>query len=269
MKFTPRELPPDAADASAGQDRHPLRELTLLVAGIGIIATVLYVALLLVSDIVIRRISPAREAKWFASFGNILPAPDQLEPVIQERFDMAGSLLERLLPHADLDVLPVKLRVWDTPHTNAVALPGGTIALTVGLLECLDEEPGMAFVLAHELGHFHGRDHLRGLSRQLGLQLIWSLLFSGNAEVATGAGPAAQLTILSYSRDRESAADRYALRLVSKTLPDAEGSLRLFELLRNEKLPGWAYMFATHQSPDERIADLKRYADEKLPAPAR
>ena len=262
MKFTPRALPPEAADASRGHDRHPLRELAMLVAAVGAICAALYLIAVLVADAVVTRISPATEAKLFSSFATNLPQATALSPELLNRQATADRLLTHLLAKANLPGLPVNLIVWDKSETNAVALPGGTIAVTTGLLRCLDEEPGMAFVLAHELGHFHGRDHLRGLGRQISFQVLSALVLSGNGDLQMGAGQMGQLAFLSYSRKRETAADHYALRLVHDTFGSEAGATRLFELLGNESLPGWAYMFATHPGTEERIKELQRYAEE-------
>lgn len=260
MKFTPRVLDSDAADASRGHDRHPLKELALLTVGVGLICAALYLVAVLVAEAIVARISPATEIRLFSSFSSTLPKPDSLLPAQQERKAMADRLLQRLQDHSDLQGLPVKLIVWDDEHTNAIALPGHTIALTTGLLNCLDEEPGMAFVLAHELGHFSGRDHLRGLGRQLSFQIVMAILFSSQDDFRLGTGQAAQMAFLAHSRRREAAADAYALRLVQRTFGTSAGATRLFELLDEKQLPPWAYMFDSHPATASRIRALRELA---------
>jgi Zn-dependent protease with chaperone function len=262
MKFTPRALPVDAADASRGHDRHPLRELALLVAGIGVICAVIYLVAALVADLVVQRISYATEARLFNSFSSTLAAPESLPPELEQRRLQAEQLLTQLTPHAGLTGLPVRLVVWDRLDTNAFALPGGTIAVTTGLLECLDTEAGLAFVLGHELGHFHGRDHLRGFGRRLSFQIVTALLFSSSGEVQLGASQLGQLASLAYSRQREAAADRFAVRLMRDGLGSEVGATELFERLGEHGLPGWAYMFNSHPATAERLAALRRYAEE-------
>lgn len=262
MKFTPRALPPVAADASRGHDRHPLRELALLLAGIAGICAALYLVVALVTDAVVRRVSPATEARLFAALGNSLETPDDLPADAARRRAVAERLLANLLARADFGDFPVQLRVWDKPETNAFALPGGTIALTTGLLRCVDSEPGLAFVLAHELGHFHARDHLRGFGRRAGFQAMMALLFSGSGDIQFGAIQAGQLVQRSHSRDRETAADRYALELVVSTLGSDAGAAQLFERLDEPGLPAWARVFSAHPDTGERIAALRQHASK-------
>lgn len=260
MKFTPRALDPAAADASRGHDRHPLRELALLTAGVAAICAVIYLLAALVADLVVRHITPATEGRLFASFSQALPQPDALPPKLQPRQATAERLLAQLVPHAGLTGLPVRLQIWDRDDTNAFALPGGTIALTTGLLRCLDTEPGMAFVLAHELGHFHGRDHLRGVGRQISFQVVSALIFSASGEIQLGTQQLGQLGLLAHSRHRETAADRYALQLLFTTFGSDTGATQLFDQLGETGPPGWAYMFQTHPATADRLTELKRYA---------
>jgi len=262
MRFTPRALTPKAADASRGHDRHPLRELVTLLAGVGAICAVLYLIAVLIADAVVARISLATEAKLFSGLSTNLPQPAALEPELLARKATADRLLTNLLEKADLPGMPVRLIVWDRPETNAVALPGGTVALTPGLLRCLDEEPGMAFVIAHELGHLHGRDHLHGLGRQISFQVVSALVLSGSGDIQINANQVGQLTFLTHSRHRESAADRYALKLVYDTFGTDAGATRLFEMLSKDDLPSWAYMFQTHPATQERIKKLQRFGEE-------
>jgi Zn-dependent protease with chaperone function len=266
MKYTPRALDPEAADASRGHDRHPLKELALLTVGVGLICLALYLVAVLVAEAIVARIAPATEIRLFSSFSRSLPQPKSLAPGLEERKAMADRLLPELLEHSDLKGLPVKLIVWESAHTNAVALPGHTIAVTTGLLNCLDEESAMAFVLAHELAHFSGRDHLRGLGRQVSFQVIMALVFSSQGDLQMGASQAGQMAFLAHSRKREAAADRYAMTLVQRALGSGDGATRLFELLDDQHLPPWAYMFQSHPATAERIKALRQQAETPSPA---
>lgn len=262
MKFTPRPLAPDAADASRGHDRHPLRELALLITGLAGILAVAYLTAVLLAEVVVRGLAPATEARLFAAVSQAMNTPPALSPELEARRQMAADLLTRLLPHAALQGLPVTLVVWDREETNAFALPGGTLAVTPGLLRCLTNEAGMAFVLGHELGHFHRRDQLRGVSRQVGVRVLTSVALGGASELRVSADQLGGLALLAYSRDCEVAADRFAVKLMRQTLGSEAGAGQLFAALSGPELPGWAYMFATHPATSERIAALQAYAEE-------
>jgi Zn-dependent protease with chaperone function len=77
------------------------------------------------------------------------------------------ALVDRL--QTQCAALPYQITVHVQPSTavNAAALPGGHMLVFSGLLTEMRSENELAFVLAHELGHYAHRDHLRGLGRAL------------------------------------------------------------------------------------------------------
>ncbi len=78
-------------------------------------------------------------------------------PVMQA---YANSVLAKLLrglplpPSFDPDV-----RVLAAPEFSALCTPDGTIVITIGLLEQLDNEDQLAFILGHEVSHAIYRHH--------------------------------------------------------------------------------------------------------------
>jgi Zn-dependent protease with chaperone function len=55
---------------------------------------------------------------------------------------------------------------------NAMAVPGGKMVVFSGLLDSLSSTNGLMFVLAHEVGHFKNRDHLRLMGRGIVLSIL-------------------------------------------------------------------------------------------------
>ena len=140
---------------------------------------------------------------------------------------------------------------------NAYAVPGGMVILTHGLLENLDEDIALAFVLAHELGHFAGRDHLKGMGRSLMFGVAMALLTGGNPDGLLNS--ASQLMMMNHSRSVESAADQFAIDCLNEMYGKTDGAERLFELLdESDQIPDWAYMFLTHPSNAERIREIRK-----------
>jgi Zn-dependent protease with chaperone function len=127
-------------------------------------------------------------------------------------------------------------------------------------MEVLEEDLEVAFVLGHELGHFHSRDHLQGLGRAIGFRIIMAVVFGSGSE--SFGYMIESVFQRGYSQESEKAADRFGLELVYRAYGKMEGVDRLFQIILDEnKIPEWAYMFSTHPSPARRIENLKAYSE--------
>lgn len=147
---------------------------------------------------------------------------------------------------------------------NAVALPGGFVLVTRGLLDaCGRDRDELAFVLAHEIGHVvrgHalervvGRSALAGVIRALpAVGLLGGL--AGRAGLA--------LLETSHSREQEQEADALGIRLSVAAGFDSAGSIRFLErLVRPEGLPGAGYL-ASHPDPATRIHRIEETRRER------
>ncbi len=219
-------------------------------------------------DLVVAGISFKAEAKLFK---HLMPnQPKITDKLALERFNRTRAILEKLQSSERVPRLPYKLVLVEQRTPNAFAVPGGGIGVTTGLLEVLTDEIEIAFVIGHELGHFRNRDHLQGLGRAAGYSLMMAVLF----DVGSGSESFGDIINFvlerSYSQEREKKADRFGLELVYEMYGRVQGTDRLFNLLLvGRALPDWAYMFATHPSPRDRIISLQAYGDELMQRIAR
>ena len=251
MKFVQRDLG-DAAEVSSGGGARGMRKeivsLLLLTAGAMV---AIYFSVAGITELVVRNLSPEKEQQLFSlagNFGDSAEIPDQLD----EKFTLCETVLAKLEKNAEVPQIEYSLIFLDDLSPNAFAIPGGKIAVTRGLLNSLDEEIAIAFVLAHELGHFAQRDHLRGLGRKLGFSVCLQILFGGDIDPITS--NATNLMFSKYSRDQEAGADDFGVRCVLATYGESKGAEKLFEILEEENsLPPWAYMFSTHPDNQSRI----------------
>ena len=117
----------------------------------------------------------------------------------------------------------------DNPTANAMALPGGNIVVYTGLLDRVASENELAFVLAHELGHYAHRDHLRGMGRALVFAVIAGLLFGPDSGTGSLLAGALGLTELSFSRRQETRADAFAVAALHCAYGHVGGSTDFFD----------------------------------------
>jgi len=243
----------DAAEVSSGGgDRGLIKEVLTLGGLTAVSIIVIYCAVILITELVVAGISPQREQELFEGAASGMVESRPVPKALREKFALCEEILEKLREHETVAQIDYRLVYLEDLEPNALAIPGGTIGITRGLSNALDEEIGFAFVIAHELGHFANRDHLRGLGRQLGFSTGARLLFG--AELDTLSRGTVEVIGASYSRKHEAAADDFAIRSVLETYGETEGAEALFTVLGDAGAgPSWAYMFSTHPDNQSRI----------------
>ena len=141
---------------------------------------------------------------------------------------------------------------------NAMALPGGTIVVTDGLMALSGDDDDLVAVLAHEAGHVDGRHGLRQLFQQSTITLFASWLL-GDASMLAAAAPAALLQAR-YSRDLEREADRHAIAVLDVNDIPRVHFVRVLERLQaSASAPaggGMLEYLSSHPVTSDRIAAI-------------
>lgn len=159
---------------------------------------------------------------------------------------------------------PFHFFVLDSHIPNAMALPGGYIYVTRGLMAFLENEAQLAMVLGHEVGHVLGRHASQRMAQaqtgQLGLigaTVLGAVI--GGERVAQGileyGGAGMQLLFLGNSREAEREADRAGVAYAEFAGYDAAQGARFFTALqRLGELSGGNVpsFLSTHPDPGER-----------------
>lgn len=151
-----------------------------------------------VADAIEREVGSALEAEWrFVKARSLSTYLDR----------MAGQVCRRM------DAAPARSRVvlFEAPEWWTLALPSGTVLISLGALAGLEDEAELAFVLAHELAHASTADAAVRLVRT-GLQVV--ALEDDGSTRQPWSHAAEDLIRLGYGRDRERAADRQAIEAV-------------------------------------------------------
>ncbi len=253
MKFVARQ-PADGINVSK---THPLVEASTLVVGLSAIFVLITVALIFLVEIALYFVPAEKEAALFDGW-----LPDDVLSLAQsdERLIATQDIVDRLAMHWPESPYRFRVEVDDSDAANAMALPGGLIIVTTGLLDQVESENELAFVLGHELGHFKNRDHLRALGRGAVLSLFFAVT-TGDDVAGIGIN-AADITLRGFSRRQESNADAFGLTLVNKEYGHVAESWRLFERweIQDDSILRFASYLSTHPSADDRIADMKDLA---------
>lgn len=160
-----------------------------------------------------------------------------------------------------------RFRILDDPQINALAVPGGFIYATRGLMEQMPDRE-LAFVLAHEIQHVEKRHSIRQLEaslyRQVGLAAALQLLTGGRISQGTANTIALANMVVAnrYTQDMEREADSDGIRMMARAGLDPRGAVdALRTLQRNNKssMPKFLNsLVGTHPLNQDRI----RHAEE-------
>jgi len=147
-----------------------------------------------------------------------------------------------------------QVRVLAAPEFGALCTPDGTIIITIGLLEQLDNEDELAFVLGHEVSHAIYRHHEKDWFKKsqyyavvngAAVQNIADVAATtglGNGNVARGLDVARHFAKLSanvlapqMSQNQEDAADALGFDLMVRAGYDSEAALAVMDKLAEQE----------------------------------
>jgi predicted Zn-dependent protease len=169
----------------------------------------------------------------------------------------------------------------NSPVNNAFAIPGGYIYVTRQLLALMNDEAELAAVLGHEVGHVaarHSASRQRVAQRNSILGALGQVLVGAVAGdsgigqlLSRGAGSAAQLATLGYSRGQETQSDDLGINYLRTAGYDPEAMASMLEALAAQTAldqqlrgdaratPAWA---STHPDPGARVQRAAQQAGQ-------
>ncbi len=167
-----------------------------------------------------------------------------------------------------------QFKVVDQAYVNAMALPGGFIYVTRGMLAELNDEAQLAGILGHEITHVNSRHGAKLLTKALGAQLA-TLVGVGAAAAAGGGSAVAPIAMISshitnymllgYGRDYEIEADEVGLRYAHRTGYDPRRMVTFLRGMRRSEILRGQSMYhgfdATHPDTAIRIAKADTMAN--------
>lgn len=160
-----------------------------------------------------------------------------------------------------------QFKVVDQPYINAMALPGGFVYVTRGMLGELNDEAALATILGHEMTHVNSRHGAKLLTKAMGAQI--ATLLGLGAAAASGGGSAlagvamisshiTNYMLLGYGREYEQEADEVGLRYAHTAGYDPRRMVVFLRALRRKEMLSGQTMYhgfeATHPDTSVRIA---------------
>jgi len=255
LKYTPKELEGNVNVTPVS----PVKEFFVLIGGVLAILILTYAALEIAVDQLVDRVPKKMDSLLGAVFSAKFSDEKRSDGEVKLQ-QMVDELLEKY-PHMGSNYT---VHIVDSHTVNAVAMPGGNIIFFSQLLKEIESENELAFILAHELGHFANRDHLRGLGRGL-ILIALSTAIMGHDSAATDFIMNSLVTAeMKFSQTQESAADAFALEMLSSRYGHVSGANDFFNRLNKKNKTGkLLYYFASHPQPEERVKALDKLVKEK------
>ena len=187
-------------------------------------------------------------------------------PVMQA---YANGVLAKLLRGVPLPAsFQPQVRVLAAPEFSALCTPDGTIIVTIGLLEQLDNEDELAFILGHEVSHAIYRHHekdwfkksqyfavVNGAAVQGVADALSRSGAANSGDIARGLDVAAHLSKLSanvlapqMSQNQEDAADALGFDLMVRAGYDGEAATAVMDKLAEQEAEAAAAARAAHDA---------------------
>ena len=170
--------------------------------------------------------------------------------------------------------MPYRFAVLRSEVPNALALPGGRIYITAGLMKRLQNERQLAGVLGHEIGHIVTQDSVKGIQRQIGVEILAAV--AGAALEGTGGTIATEATKvggalvnLRYSRKQEYSADTHGIVNMEKAGYNPWGQVELLQVLYElQESEGGSVMemFQTHPLTSKRVEEARQFVQDQFPS---
>ncbi len=150
------------------------------------------------------------------------------DPALAARLSGVGH---RVAAVSDRRDLPYTFKVMRGKEVNAVSLPGGFIYATAGLMQFVQSDAELGFVMGHEVGHVAARHHVTMIEKQFYLSLVAQLLLGQNTSAAQIGDILRVLLTQGFSRENEYEADRRGVTYAHRAGFDASAALRFMERL--------------------------------------
>lgn len=272
MKFVAKQIPEGINTSS----EHPLKELFILLAGVGLLVLAAFLLLMTLSDYLVRFIPLEIEQQWFNSSRlDFIQQQDQSpEAIAVEKY---LQKLVQQLNDSQAEKINFSIQLIDSDVPNAFITPGGHIFVTAELLRYVNSENALAMVIAHEMAHQYHRHPIRSMGRGIVIAVAFMMFagVDGSEWVTDILANSINLGLLAYSRDQEREADKTGLELLTGYYGHPAGSSYFFQQLNAKdefNQSGLTEYLSTHPNTIERVEYLSQFDSDKynqqVPLPA-
>ncbi len=189
------------------------------------------------------------------------------DDTLQSYIDSVGQKIARICHRSQWKYHFIAI---DHKMINAMAMPGGYVFITRGMLQKMTTEAQLAALLSHEMVHIVARHSSAAMSRQTGISMVIAGVGASGAMPESGEALravqlASQLIGLKYSRDQERQADLAGMDYAVRAGYNPNGAVELMQMLEAQDEFRPADFLSSHPSPENRILYLTTRAQTRYP----
>ncbi|MBT3585109.1 MAG: M48 family metallopeptidase [Halobacteriovoraceae bacterium] len=256
MQFEPKdtELENNYGDTNYAKDI-----LLLFGTFLGLVV-VLYAISGFTIDYFIDSLSLENEAKVSKLFSSIEAKTEQSED--EQKYQ---RVLNQLVAASNQSHKNFILKIKSGKIVNAFAHMNQEISIYDYVIDNSKTENEVAMILAHELGHYHHRHHLKALGRVGILLSISTMLLGVDSEITEAVFNTVQMVQMTFSRQQETDCDLYGLELLNKRYGNVTGATGFLTQIEKDSsdLESAVQYFSTHPHPKERKALIEKVIEER------
>jgi predicted Zn-dependent protease len=175
---------------------------------------------------------------------------------LQDYVSFVGRQIVRVSHYRNFDYHFVAVQ---DKSINAMALPGGYVFITRGMLEKLQTEAQLAAILGHEVVHIVARHSSAAISGQIGTDILLSTVISDSPSqgVQTITSLARTIIDLRYSRKDEREADLAGLDYMVGAGYNPNGMVETMQILEQQREFKTIGFLSSHPVPENRQVYLR------------
>lgn len=176
------------------------------------------------------------------------------------RLQRIGMSVARRTPRPNL---PWSFKITNNSQINAMALPGGFVYATRGLIESGIDDQELAGVMGHEIAHVTQRHAVKIMEKALTAEMVAAIVTKDSSSgIQAASNVALDLILRKGYREEEYDADRVGTRWAYNSGYNADGMLNFLKVIKQKegsKPSNLEVWMSTHPATDSRIARLQEW----------
>lgn len=152
---------------------------------------------------------------------------------LQTYVDMVG---QRVAKHSSRPEITYTFTILNDEMINAMALPGGFVYVTRGILTHMNSESELAAVLGHEIAHVTQKHAFKSQNRDKAMQVMSTVaaVLTQNGAIAEIGDLFSGVLLKGYGREMELEADSVGAEYMAKAGYSPDAMLKTIEILKNK-----------------------------------